>query len=992
THKPVVYDLDDLLLDLPLIHPDRQSAFYASSLLPILHALMVADHVIVSTKKLRESLLQYNKNIQVLPNFFADSIWSLRSPIRRSNGGRLTVGYMGGDSHKPDLELIAPVLLHLSKKYQEQIQFHFYGARPPEILTELPQVRWTPVKTYTYDEFAADFQSVDADFFIAPLVDNLFNRCKSAIKFFEYSALGAPGVYSRLDPFTEVITHEEEGLLASSLEDWNEQLTRLIENGEMRYQLALHAQETIRAKWLMSHNAYRWEEAYRKIIENSSFHEGRKTVPFQVIESISQQLFEYNLKTHENQQLTQEKLISRELEMDRVLAEKVAMQQELAKVQESSRAGEQKISTLSQQLVEREQTNKTLAVKYEAAQNELNEIYISKAWRLAKFVREVRVKLLPPGSKSFLFARALYRIGKRLTHKSTENIKKNNPLISVVIPIYDRTNLLIESIDSILSQTYENFELILVCDGSPKETLEIVKSYERSSSKVRAFYFKNNSGNAVRGRNKGIKEAKGEYLAFQDSDDVAEPDRLQNSFDAIQEFNVDVVYGGWRALVDGSRDIGLQDGQEIFSPDCDLELLKQICVPCQSTVMARVETLRNVGGINPIMKYREDHELWLRIAYNGYKFKSINKILTNLRLHKGNLEISLKESDDYWEQQTLNEYKKKIVMKPKIGYVIPGTGIGGGIAVVCEHTNRLIKRGYDVTIISEDNHDNIPWFPGLIGEVTPLDKISSNYDVLVATGWSTAYIVDQLPAKRKFYFVQSDESRFFEPGDPNASLALKTYTLNLHLLTMAKWLQRWLKEKFGRDSIYATNGINEEIIYPVEPIEKKKDKVRVLLEGPINLPYKGMEDAFKAVNGLDCEVWCVSSAGEPKPEWKCDRFFYQVPLEKMKEIYSSCDILLKMSRVESFSLPPLEMMACGGTAVLGDVTGIDEYAIHNYNALIVAQGDVKGAHEALKFLIENKDFRMQLISNGKKTAEQRRWDPTIDILEKVYCDNQDPSS
>ena len=84
------------------------------------------------------------------------------------------------------------------------------------------------------------------------------------------------------------------------------------------------------------------------------------------------------------------------------------------------------------------------------------------------------------------------------------------------------------------------------------------------------------------------------------------------------------------------------------------------CVPCQSTVMASRDALIEVGGFNPRMKYREDHELWLRLAYFGYKFKSIKKILTNLRLHKGNLELKYKSNDQYWYNLMLQLYKNKI--------------------------------------------------------------------------------------------------------------------------------------------------------------------------------------------------------------------------------------------------------------------------------------------------------------------------------------------
>lgn len=325
--------------------------------------------------------------------------------------------------------------------------------------------------------------------------------------------------------------------------------------------------------------------------------------------------------------------------------------------------------------------------------------------------------------------------------------------------------------------------------------------------------------------------------------------------------------------------------------------------------------------------------------------------------------------------------------KPKIGYVVSGTAISGGLAVVCEHANRLLQRGYDVSIITEDNLDRIAWFPNQIAPVIPIEKNAvDDCDILIATGWTTAYTVQKLEAPRKFYFIQSDESRFYPPGDFRAKRARKTYEMNLEFITMAQWLKDWLENQFGRIATYIPNGINEKIIFPDKPLEKKSDKVRILLEGAINAPFKGMEDAFMAVNDLDCEVWCVSASGTPKPEWKCDKFFSQIPFGEMRHIYSSCDILLKMSRVESFCYPPLEMMTCGGTAVIGQVTGIEEYAIDGYNALIVPSGDVKAAHNALKKLIYNKELRSRLSENGKKTAEKFRWDASIDKLEKLFSE------
>lgn len=643
------------------------------------------------------------------------------------------------------------------------------------------------------------------------------------------------------------------------------------------------------------------------------------------------------------------------------------------------------------QLDQKENNTKYLLELTREKDKELISIYSSRSWKLITKVKKYR------GWVKKGIANPKWAI-KKLTNRNQPLpalIPVNNyvehevgdiPRISVVIPVYDRTDVLRQSIDSILNQTYQNFELIIVCDGSPDETLKIVDEY-KDHEKVRIFKYYNNSGNAVRGRNKAIREARGEFLAFQDSDDIAEPNRLEISLNYINEFKADVVYGGWRALVDGSRMIDIKNGQEVLSPDCGYDELLKMCVPCQSTVMLRLDAVRALGGLKTNMRYREDHELWLRMAYKGYKFKSIPLMLTNLRLHGNNLELSFKDDDNHWFDLMLEEHKNIVEMKPKIAYLIPGCGISGGIAVVCQHANRLLNRGYDVLLITEDIHREINWFPNQKVEIIGIDEAPTNLDILVATGWSTAYTIADIPAKRKVYFVQSDESRFYPVGSFESQKAWDSYKFDYEYMTEAKWIQKWLKEKFSHDATYVPNGLDENIIFQTDPITKKGDKVRVLLEGPIDIPFKGMEDAFNAINDLDCEVWCVSSAGKPKKEWKCDVFFEKVPMGQMNQIYSSCDILVKLSRVEGFFGPPLEMMACGGTCVVADVTGYDEYIVDNYNALVVKIGDVEGAKQAVKKLIEDTELRQRLTANGRKTAEEWRWEPSIDTLEEMYYKN-----
>lgn len=319
-----------------------------------------------------------------------------------------------------------------------------------------------------------------------------------------------------------------------------------------------------------------------------------------------------------------------------------------------------------------------------------------------------------------------------------------------------------------------------------------------------------------------------------------------------------------------------------------------------------------------------------------------------------------------------------------IAYIIPGCSVSGGIAVVCQHANRLMERGHNVFLLSTSEVKPMDWFPGQKVPVYPFEEWEGKLDIAVATGWSTAFSLPRISAKQKCYFVQSDETRFHPQGSRWQHLTALTYFFGVHYLTEAKWIQAWLKESFGHEAALIPNGLDEKIFAPAEPLESKSEKPRILLEGAIGLPYKGMKEAFSVVQDLDVEVWCVSSYGKPEKTWKCDRFFEHVPMAEMKHIYSSCDILLKLSRVEGFFGPPMEMMACGGVSVVGKVTGYDEYIEDGVNALVVEPFDIVGAKKAIESLIRDHQLRNKLIDAGTKTAKVWNWDDSIDKLEAFY--------
>ena len=114
----------------------------------------------------------------------------------------------------------------------------------------------------------------------------------------------------------------------------------------------------------------------------------------------------------------------------------------------------------------------------------------------------------------------------------------NKPLVTVIIPTYNRAKTIERSINSVLSQSYSNLELIVVDDGSSDNTKSVVENID--DSRVR-YIWQNNSG-ACAARNNGINNARGEYIAFNDSDDTWKPNKLEKQLEVVTKTGADVVF------------------------------------------------------------------------------------------------------------------------------------------------------------------------------------------------------------------------------------------------------------------------------------------------------------------------------------------------------------------------------------------------------------------------------------------------------------------
>jgi glycosyltransferase involved in cell wall biosynthesis len=343
-NKPVIYEIDDLLFELPDEHPDRSIEYYTPALFAMLRAVIEADLVTTTTPSLAEYLRPFNPNIYVLPNYLDDGLWTLKTPGENTGKIPVIIGYMGSNTHAPDLEEITPVILTILERFGEGIVFRFWGGEPPQAIRDHPQVKWTPLAISNYPDFAAYFSEQECDIYIGPLKDTHFNRCKSQIKFLEYSSHGAPGVYSKVSPYKSVIQHGENGFLASTLDEWGNCLVRLIEDAQLRHEMGMKALKSVKEDWLLSKHASEWKQAYEqaKLITTDEGAKGIKGDYTNVFIQVAKQVRDWQIN-------------------------------------------------LQDQLNEKEQANLQL-------QAELDEIKSSNAWQVIQKAWKLKTKLIPPDS------------------------------------------------------------------------------------------------------------------------------------------------------------------------------------------------------------------------------------------------------------------------------------------------------------------------------------------------------------------------------------------------------------------------------------------------------------------------------------------------------------------------------------------------------------------------------------------------------------------
>ncbi|MED1467215.1 teichuronic acid biosynthesis protein TuaG [Bacillus salipaludis] len=228
---------------------------------------------------------------------------------------------------------------------------------------------------------------------------------------------------------------------------------------------------------------------------------------------------------------------------------------------------------------------------------------------------------------------------------------QQQPTISIITPSYNASKFIEKTINSVLMQTYQNWEMIIVDDCSTDDTPDILNRYAEEDERIRVIFSKENGGAAI-ARNLALQHAQARYVAFLDSDDCWKPDKLERQLTFMQKNDYAFTFTGYEFI---SND-GVLLNKYVSAPEKITyeDMLKNTIIGCLTVMIDR----RKVGRIQmPNIRTRQDLAMWLAILKKGFNAYGLNENLADYRI--GNPSISKNK----WKAAKMNWFVYRKIEK-----------------------------------------------------------------------------------------------------------------------------------------------------------------------------------------------------------------------------------------------------------------------------------------------------------------------------------------
>lgn len=222
------------------------------------------------------------------------------------------------------------------------------------------------------------------------------------------------------------------------------------------------------------------------------------------------------------------------------------------------------------------------------------------------------------------------------------------PLVSIIIPVYNAEKYISDTISSVLTQTHQDWEMIIVDDGSTDNSMTKIKQYSQNDSRIKII-LKTNSG-VSDSRNAGILISKGDFIAFLDADDVWLDANLENKIEYLKSNNAHAVYSDCEVIDENSNAKNILFKTKEKPTLDDILLLEGNYITAPSGTIFKKEVFNTIGLFDEKLSNNADQDIWIRLLANNFEIALLNNKLWKYRVHSNNMSsnIQLLEKDSLY--------------------------------------------------------------------------------------------------------------------------------------------------------------------------------------------------------------------------------------------------------------------------------------------------------------------------------------------------------
>ncbi|MFZ4400857.1 MAG: glycosyltransferase [Bacteroidales bacterium] len=691
-------------------------------------------------------------------------------------------------------------------------------------------------------------------------------------------------------------------------------------------------------------------------------------------------------------------------------------------------------------------------------QNQLSQISTSRRWLMISRIVDIFNRFFPYKSNRRKFVLFNYQILKFLYSKlkiirskglyglyflkkviatfkkkiytvdiENEHWHEDLPLVSVVIPCYNYGKYIEEAINSVLNQTFQNFE-ILVVDGGSTDEATIQKLNELKNSKTTIFF---REGRHLVGsnRNYGIERAKGKYICCLDADDILVDTYLEKALFYLETYKYDVVYPSVQCF--GDNNLIWYAVPTTFEKMIELENSVSTVA-----VFTRVAWKNNKGYNDwPVgdQYVFEDWEYWSRLMGNGFRFKSIKEPLMLYRIHGAGLTANNKKSMEEHRLAIFNENKsllekeilksrnknnrinfhlinpfenlKRLKTKKRILLAMPYLTIGGADTILFKIFNSLLDK-FDITIItsleaSVECGDMTSEFKKITNEIYHLKKFLNDkeemakfvfylietreIDLIFIVG--SEFIYNLLPLiKKRYKEIKIVDQLFNEFGHIKNNRKFKKY-IDLNIVASLK-LKNILVEEYAETSEkidVIIHGIDTDVEYNPDNVDNSLLNTTKVPNNKFIISYfgrmskeKGPDLFIEIINQLkELDIFVIMTGNGPeflKTKSLVIKYDLQnivfLPgfVDDIKPYIIKSDIVVLPSHIDGLPIVLLEALSFGIPVVVSDVGGMPEMIKDEFNGFVCQKGNILQFVEKIKILYNNREMLKQMKKNSRNFA------------------------